>query len=89
MLLIVFFCMAVKVDAPKEIIFGSSDPIVPHVLSKNKKDGESRKLAPRIYSTNLKWHRLHRTDLKGNLAACNAHEEPSQAKHQIIVRTIL
>ena len=45
--------MAVKVDTKKEIIFGSSDPNVSRVLSKKEKDGELRKLAPRIYTTNL------------------------------------
>ena len=45
--------MAVKVDTQKEIIFGSSDPNISRVISKKKKDGELRKLAPRIYTTNL------------------------------------
>lgn len=45
--------MAVKVDTKKEIIFGSSDPNVSRALSKKEKDGELRKLAPRIYTTNL------------------------------------
>ena len=45
--------MAVKVDTQKEIIFGSSDPNVSRVLSKKEKDGELRKVAPRIYTTNL------------------------------------
>ena len=45
--------MAVKVDTQKEIIFGSSDPNISRVLGKKKKDGELRKLAPRIYTTNL------------------------------------
>lgn len=45
--------MAVKVDTQKEIIFGSSDPNISRVLSKKEKDGELRKLAPRIYTTNL------------------------------------
>ena len=45
--------MAVKVDAQKEIIFGSSDPNVSRMLSKKEKDGVLRKVAPRIYTTNL------------------------------------
>ena len=45
--------MAVKVDTQKEIIFGSSDPNISRVLSKKEKDGELRKVAPRIYTTNL------------------------------------
>ena len=43
--------MAVKVDTWKEIIFGSSDPNISRVLSKKEKDGELRKVAPRIYTT--------------------------------------
>ena len=45
--------MAVKVDTWKEIVFGSSDPNISRVLSKKEKDGELRKVAPRIYTTNL------------------------------------
>ncbi len=45
--------MAVKVDTQKEIIFGSSDPNISRVLSKKEKNGELRKVAPRIYTTNL------------------------------------
>ena len=45
--------MAVKVDTQKEIIFGSSDPNISRVISKKEKDGELRKVAPRIYTTNL------------------------------------
>lgn len=45
--------MAVKVDTRKEIIFGSSDPHISRVLSKKEKDGELRKVAPSIYTTNL------------------------------------
>ena len=45
--------MAVKVDTQKEIIFGSSDPNISRVLSKKEKEGELRKVAPRIYTTNL------------------------------------
>ena len=52
-ILIGIFCMAVKVDTQKEIIFGSSDPNISRVLSKKEKEGELRKVAPRIYTTNL------------------------------------
>lgn len=45
--------MAVKVEIPKEIIFGSSDPNVSRVLSQKEKSGELRKVAPRIYTSNL------------------------------------
>jgi len=45
--------MAVKIDTRKEIIFGSSDPNISRVLSKKEKTGELRKIAPRIYTTNL------------------------------------
>lgn len=37
----------------KEIIFGSSDPNISRTLSKKLNDGELRKVAPRIYTTNL------------------------------------
>ncbi len=45
--------MAVDIDIHKEIIFGSSDPNVSRMLSKKEKDGELRKIAPRIYTSNL------------------------------------
>ncbi len=45
--------MAVKIDTRKEIIFGSSDPNVSRALTKKAKEGEVRKVAPRIYTTNL------------------------------------
>ena len=45
--------MAVKVDTQKEIIFGSSDPNVSRMISQKEKDGELRKVAPRIYTSNL------------------------------------
>lgn len=100
MLLIVIFCMAVKVDTQKEIIFGSSEPNISRVLSKKEKDGELRKLTrhkdPLAYiNVMTKLHQfsdnLYGTDfteLKNYLAACNAYEDPSQAKLQIIDRTI-
>lgn len=45
--------MAVKIDTQKEIIFGSSDSNISRALSKKEKDGMLRKVAPRIYTTNL------------------------------------
>lgn len=45
--------MAVKVDTQKEIIFGSSDPNISRVLTKMEKNGKLRKIAPRIYTSNL------------------------------------
>lgn len=45
--------MAVKLDTSNEIIFGSSDPNISRVISKKEKNGELRKVAPRIYTTNL------------------------------------
>ena len=45
--------MTVKVDTRKEIIFGSSDANVSRVLTKKEKEGKLRKVAPRIYTTNL------------------------------------
>lgn len=45
--------MAIKLNTQKEIIFASSNPNISRVLSKKEKDGELRKVAPRIYTTNL------------------------------------
>lgn len=45
--------MAVKIDTQKEIIFGSSDPNISRILSKKEREGELRKVAPRIYTSNL------------------------------------
>ena len=45
--------MAVKIDTHKEIIFGSSDPNISRVITRKEKEGELRKIAPRIYTTNL------------------------------------
>ena len=42
-----------KVDTRKEMIFDSSDPNISRVLSKKEKDDELRKVAPRIFTTNL------------------------------------
>jgi hypothetical protein len=46
--------MAVTVDFSKEIIFSSSDPAVSRRIKKAEKDGKLKKLAPRVYSTNLR-----------------------------------
>ena len=46
-------CMAAKIDFSKEIIFSSSDPTVSRNLTKAEKEGRLKKLAPRIYTTNL------------------------------------
>lgn len=45
--------MAVKIDTQKEILFGSSDPNISRALTKKVNNGELRKVAPRIYTTNL------------------------------------
>jgi len=46
--------MTVRVDFSKEIIFSSSDSAVSRRITKAEKDGKLKKLAPRIYSTNLR-----------------------------------
>lgn len=45
--------MAIKLDTQKEILFGSSDPNISRLINKKEKEGELRKVAPRIYTTNL------------------------------------
>ena len=45
--------MAISLDFSKEIIFSSSDPAISRKISKAEKEGRLKKLAPRIYSTNL------------------------------------
>lgn len=45
--------MAVTIDTRKEIIFGSSDPNISRIINKKADEGELRKVAPRIYTTNL------------------------------------
>ena len=45
--------MTPKIDFSKEIIFSSSDPTVSRNLTKAEKAGRLKKLAPRIYTTNL------------------------------------
>ena len=46
--------MKAKLDTQKEILFGSSDPNISRLLSQKEKNGELKKIAPRIYTTNLK-----------------------------------
>lgn len=41
------------VDLNKEIVFASSNPEVSHVISRLAKEGKLRKIAPRLYTTNL------------------------------------
>lgn len=45
--------MGVKVDTPKEIVFGSSNPNVSRVISQKEKKGDLRKVASRIYPIDL------------------------------------
>ena len=42
------------IDLQKEIIFGSSDPNISRLLSQKEKKGELKKIAPRLYTTNLR-----------------------------------
>ena len=37
----------------QEVLFGSSDPVISKAISKLEKDGQIRKLAPRLYTGNL------------------------------------
>jgi len=46
--------MITNIDFSKEIIFSSSDTTVSKQISKAEKDGKIRKIAPRIYTTNLR-----------------------------------
>ncbi len=46
--------MSTTVDLNKEIIFSSSDSVVSRSINKAEKDGKLRKIAPRIYTTNLR-----------------------------------
>ena len=41
------------VDLNKEIVFASPDPVVSRVISRLVGEGRLRKLAPRLYTTNL------------------------------------
>lgn len=43
-----------KLDTQKEILFGSSDPNISRLLNQKEKNGELKKIAPRIYTSNLK-----------------------------------
>ena len=45
--------MPVNIDFNKEIIFSSSDAVASRAISKAEKEGKIRKIAPRIYTTNL------------------------------------
>lgn len=45
--------MSTKVDLTKEIIFSSSDPNVSRQISAYEKDGKLRKIAPRLYTSNM------------------------------------
>ncbi|MDP2338802.1 MAG: Fic family protein [Bacteroidota bacterium] len=45
--------MAETLDFSKEIIFSSSDPAISRKITKAEKEGKLKKLAPRIYTTNL------------------------------------
>lgn len=46
--------MSTGIDFSKEIIFSSSDSVISRAISKAEKDGRIRKIAPRIYTTNLR-----------------------------------
>ena len=45
--------MTHKIDTTKEIVFSSPDPNTSRVISQKVKAGELRKVAPKIYTTNL------------------------------------
>ena len=46
--------MSAGIDFNKEIIFSSSDSVISRAISKAEKDGKIRKIAPRIFTTNLR-----------------------------------
>jgi hypothetical protein len=46
--------MATEIDLNKEIIFSSSEPSVSRAIGKAEKEGKIRKIAPRIYTTNMR-----------------------------------
>ena len=46
--------MPAGIDFNKEIIFSSSDSVISRAISKAEKDGKIRKIAPRIFTTNLR-----------------------------------
>ncbi|KAA6331151.1 hypothetical protein EZS27_020212 [termite gut metagenome] len=43
-----------RVDLSKEIIFSSSDKSLSNQINKAEKEGKIKKIAPRIYTTNLR-----------------------------------
>ena len=45
--------MASKIDITKEIIFSSSDPNVSRQISALEKEGKLKKIAPRLYTSNM------------------------------------
>lgn len=51
--LILFFCMNSSIDLSKEIIFGNSNTDISHQIGKLLRQGRIRKIAPRLYTTNL------------------------------------
>jgi Uncharacterized conserved protein len=46
--------MSTAIDFSKEIIFSSSDSVVSRAISRAEKGGKIRKIAPRVYTTNLR-----------------------------------
>ena len=46
--------MAARLDFKQEIIFASSDKSISRQISKAEKEGKVKKIAPRIYTTNLR-----------------------------------
>ena len=42
-----------KLDLNNEIVFASSDPDMSHAISRLTKEGRLKKIAPRLYTTNL------------------------------------
>lgn len=42
-----------KLDLNNEIVFASSDPEMSHAISRFAKEGRLKKIAPRLYTTNL------------------------------------
>ena len=46
-------CMGTLVDLNKEIVFASSDPDVSHAIARLVKQGKLKRIAPRLYTTNL------------------------------------
>ena len=46
-------CMNQKLDLNNEIVFASSDQEMSHAISRLTKEGRLKKIAPRLYTTNL------------------------------------